>query len=164
MSKRLPVLAILLTATCLIAVSISAQGSGKSGNRSTLSVQGEQQEEGVYRLALEYHPAENAPLTAGIMVWTEPSHTPVLVHWNNGISDEIIRNFVSGEEPSAQTSGELGNSHPRVIIPFNAGDDRMVVVELLLPNGKRHIALGANVNLASFSVSTSFTHTEAGIT
>lgn len=164
MTKRLALLATFLTVSCLTTVSISAKGSGQGEDRSMISVQGEQQEKGVYRLALEYHPAGNAPLTAGIMVWAEPSHTPMLVHWNNATEQEIIQNFVAGEEPSAQTSGELGKSQPRVIIPFAAGDDKMVVVELLQPDGKRHIVLGANVNLESFVVTTSFTYTEEGVT
>jgi len=115
--------------------------------------------EGKYKLALEYKPGAHAAVPACILVWSEPSRTLLLTHCGASANAKPVAEHLQSEaagEALAKTEGELGNSHPRVIIPYSVGSDTAVVVEFLMPSGDRKVVMAAQTSLEELNVSSEF--------
>lgn len=110
--------------------------------------------EGKFKLAVEYYPEAAAPELAGLLVWAEPSHTLLLAHWNNQHPAASVRQRAKDAGPLVETEGLLGESHPRVVLPYTPAGDEEIRVEAVRPNGETILLLAGRVNVSQFNVTT----------
>lgn len=106
------------------------------------------------RLALE--PGEPADAIQAVIVYSEPSRTPLRLHWNGEQQPELRKSALSGIEPLATTStDEPAAGRMWTVIPAPTASDTAVSVEVLVGGQWAPVARMA-IDTSSYKFSLAF--------
>lgn len=132
--------------------------------RSSLSLKGETNAQiGRYLLSLAYTPATSMNDEAAIVIYAEPSHRALLVHWNSDADAmpgaQAIKEALASEHAMATTESSFGGITPTAAIPFEPKGDERIVGYLLTTSGARARIFDGKVNVERFQFEFSFDET-----